>query len=76
MAAGVDSFHGLFGQLLKTDHIEFFFGIQHIDQMMRNAVHLLLCDLCRADIHPPVDLHGIGGYDLAADLSGKFYGKF
>ena len=38
------------------------------DQMMRHLRHLLRSGLCRRNIHSPVDLHTVGGNDLAAQF--------
>ena len=45
VSAAVDSFHGFLRHRLKPGHIEFFPRLQHIDQVMRDTIHLFLCDL-------------------------------
>ena len=55
----IDLFHSLLGHFLETDHMKFFTGFQNIDEIMRNSLHLFLCDLGRADIHMLIYLHGI-----------------
>ena len=61
----VNFIHGLFCHLLEPDDMKLLPGIQHIDEIMRNTVHLLFCDLGRADIHMAVHLHGICGDDFS-----------
>ena len=67
MTVPVNGLHGLFHQLLKKDHMKFILRVQHIDEMMGNALHLIRSDLGGTDIHPSVYLHRIRGDNLAAD---------
>ena len=48
-------------QFHKLHDVKLFGRIEHIDQIMRNASHLLRADFGRSDIHMAVDLHGIRG---------------
>lgn len=48
-------------QFHKLHDVKLFGRIEHIDQIMRNAAHLLRADFGRSDIHMAVDLHGIRG---------------
>ena len=49
-------------------------GIENVDAVIRDGA--LACrNLCRADIHATVDLHGIGGDDLAVKRGGDDLGK-
>ena len=67
MAMTADYGHGLLCHLLKTDHMEFLKGLQHIHQIMRHSLHLLRADLCGPDIHMFIYLHGIRRQNLSAD---------
>src|SRR5699024_8048527 len=48
---------------------------QRIDQIVGHFLHLFLPDLCRADIHMAVYLHGIRGDDLRANGFCQAYGR-
>ena len=75
MPPGPDSVHRHFRQPLEKRGIERLIRIQNIDQMVRNTPHFVRTDFRGADIHPPVDLHGICRYDLPADLLCQTDGK-
>ena len=47
--------------------MELLFGIQHINEIMGDVVHLFFRDLGGTDIHMAVYLHGIRGDDLPAN---------
>ena len=50
---------------LEHYYIEFFPGLQNIDQMMGHPLHLLRTDLGRTDIHMFIYLHGICRQDFS-----------
>ena len=68
--------HGFFCHLLEKDNIKIFCGLQHIHQMMRDAIHFFRCDLGGTNIHMAVNLHGICGDDLSVYCFCKGNGKF
>ena len=66
------SVNSLAGLLLKADHIPGLPGVHAVDQVMRYALHLFRRDLGAADVHAPIDLHGVGGDHFAVHAAGKF----
>ena len=48
---------------------------QKADEMVRDCRQLLRGGLCRGDIHPPVNLHTVGGNDLSPHRLGQLYGQ-
>ena len=72
----INFFHGFFCHLLEKDNIKIFCGLQHIHQMMRDAIHFFRCDLGGTNIHMAVNLHGICGDDLSVYCFCKGNGKF
>ena len=56
---GIDFCHGLFCHFLKTDYMKLFFWVQHINEVVGDAFHLFFCNLCRANVHIFVHLHGV-----------------
>ena len=75
MASVINFFDRFFRKLLKDHDVKNLIRLQNIQQMMRDAVHLFFSDLCGADIHPSIDLHGVRGYDLSLYRLGKGDGK-
>ena len=45
-----------------------FCGLGHVYHVVRHAIHLLSRGLGRTDVHAPVDLHGVRGDHLSAQL--------
>ena len=73
MPPGDDLIDGAPDAVPELHHVEGLRRVQNVDQVMRNALHLLLRDLRSADIHPAVDLHGVGADDLSADPLRKLH---
>ena len=71
MSSLIDPIQRFFCHLLEFHHMELFLRLQHIDQMVRDPLHLFWPNLRRSDIHMPVDLHGICGNDFSANRFGK-----
>ena len=42
--------------------------VELVEQVVRHSLPFCRCDLGGADVHPPIDLHGVGVDDLAAQL--------
>ena len=64
VSPGIDALHGLQGHFLKGRHIEFLPGIQHVDQVVGDTLHLLSRNLGGSDVHMAVHLHGIRADNL------------
>ena len=67
MPSLADILNGILCQMLKHGDIKRLLWIQHVNQVMPDAVHLVRHDLCRSDIKTAIDLHGICRDDLSAD---------
>ena len=67
----VDLGDGVPGHPLVFGHVRGVPHVPHVEQMMRDALALGDGELGRADVHAPVQLHGVGVDDLAAELTGQ-----
>ena len=61
--------------LLKLHRVKILLGLQNVDQMVRNALHLLRSNFGRPDVHAAVYLHGIGRDNFAVQFFGKCKGE-
>jgi hypothetical protein len=75
-APGLDVRDGAVRQLYESGGIERLGQVHHINQVMGHAGTLLRRGFGRADVQPAIDLHGIHGDDLAAELLGEPRGDF
>ena len=66
--SGQDIIRCLHGKLAENHDIKGLRWSHDVDQVVGNSHHLVFHDLSRSDVHPPVDLHGIGTDDLPADI--------
>ncbi len=75
VAPRIDAGQALLAFLLEQGNAEFFPGIQDVYHMMGDTLHLGGCDFGGANVHMPVDLHGIRRDDFPAHGLGKGDGK-
>ena len=75
MPRGIDLLHRFLRKRLELHDVKGLRWIQDVDQIMTDPSHLLRPYLGRSDIHPAVDLHGIGRDDLSPDLCRKLSGQ-
>ena len=61
--------------LLKLHRVKILFGLQNVDQMVRNSLHLFCSNFSRPDVHAAVYLHGIRGDDFTVQFFGKCKGE-
>ena len=66
-AAAVNLPQGLLRHLLEGDHVKGLLWLQHVNEIMGNAIHFPGSHLGRADIHVSVYLHGIRADDFPAN---------
>jgi hypothetical protein len=62
------------GHFAIHGRIEILVGIHNIEKVMRNATPFFKGGFGRSHVHMPVNLHGIGIYDLAPRERARSYG--
>ena len=75
MAPGKDFPDALLGQLLILRDAEGLAGVYHIQQMMGYALHFLRRGFGGANVHAPVNLHGVHADNLTSMCLGQADGQ-
>ena len=73
LAPGQDVVHTLGGHVHVPGHGEVLPRVGHIQHVVGDAAHFLPGGLGGADVHAPVDLHGVGGDHLAIVKLGQLH---
>ncbi len=74
-AGGGDGVDGPAGQVEKAVHTEGFGGLGDVDEVNGDLLLFFGGRFCGADVHSPIDFHGIDADDLSAEGAGQIEGE-